>query len=157
MTSRLGDLLTQKLSLPKNVQQSVSHSKIDANPAATDDKSEVNQSDDKSTNKSASGGLKTQPTVDTFNDTTQINQLSRDELEKIQNTWDLPKTLKASKEICSEDLQAESKNSGSLLGNSSNEVAVLSTQKNDKNSDSLLGKRKLFQVETVKTDGSLDK
>lgn len=96
--------------------------------------------------------------MDTLNDT-KINQISRDELEKIQNTWDLPKSLKASKDICSEDLLGESKNSGSsLLGNSTNDTtAALSTHKNDKNSDSLLGKRKIFQVETVKTEASQDK
>lgn len=50
VTSRMGDLLTQKLPVPKNVQQIVSHQKVDqVKSSSQDEKSgEVNPIGDKS-------------------------------------------------------------------------------------------------------------
>lgn len=45
----MGDLLTQKLPVPKNVQQVISHHKLEqAKSSSLDEKSEINQAGDKS-------------------------------------------------------------------------------------------------------------
>ena len=79
-------------------------------------------------------------------------------MEKIQNTWDMPKSLKTSKDFGSEDLNGDSKNSGNGTLTTERTISSATGPQNvEKNNDSLLGKRKLFQVETVKTDTTLEK
>ena len=84
-----------------------------------------------------------------------INSLTRDELHKIQNSWDLPNNLKASKDSNLEEMPNDLKTSQTAPQNQTVENAL--SEKFEKTSDSLLGKRKkIFQVETVKTDKAPD-
>ena len=76
---------------------------------------------------------------DNFNDAAR-NEITRDQLLKIQNTWDIPKNLKIHNQTCEEK-----------CGLSQGGLA-------DKLNHSLLGKRKqIFQIETVKNEPHVDK
>lgn len=133
----------------------ITHQKLDPVKSSTnDEKSEKVQTGDKSpTDKSSAP--KTQPSLNSAFQEAPAHQLSRDELHKIQNTWDLPNNLKATKDANLEELQQSDPRN----------VAALATGEPladaaDKNADSVsvLGKRrKIFQVETVRNDSVQDK
>ena len=109
--------------------------------------------DVKSTGKLAD--QKTQLTIQSnFNDDL-VNTLPRDELSKIQNTWELPTNLKVDKNANHEN-QSEVYKKGSVCQMSALIELNQTSQKHEIEKTSLLGKRqKLFEVEVVKNDCQL--
>lgn len=110
----MGDLLTQKLPVPKNVQQVISHHKLEqAKSSSLDEKSEINQAGDKSpTDKSSAP--RTQPSLNSAFLEAPVPQLSRDELHKIQNTWDIPSNFKTSKDTHLEESSADQRGAATV-------------------------------------------